>query len=1553
VRTAGSAKVRVYSPQYERHGWRSVHSIVDIVCDNTPFVVDSLKMALNAIDQSIHAVVHPTFSITRDAQGLLIAAESLVEQDNGEAPDSSDTARTELFIHIEIDRLTDDSQPARVYAAVSSVIDSIDAAVSDWPAMRARLLTAADDVKSAESIAGKVDAEEASALLRWLHEGNFTLLGYCVNSAEHGSGPVVSDRLGILRGSDSDAPPVPGPLADSNAKDVLIVTSSDVRSVIHRPGYYDYISVRQFAETGEFQREHIFVGHFTATVFHESLGDIPWLRLKLQRILERSPFTAESHSGRALVNALENLPRESIFHFDENELLQTGTAVSRAEERRRVSLFVHRERFGRFLSCLVLIPRSRFNTTARDRVQRILTTTFEAADCEFAVQFTSSRLARVNFVLRVDPSSCPDTIDVPALEEELNEVTRTWSDKLQEAINESVGEELGPVLAKRYVNAFKPDFQEHYTCRVAANDISRIEQLSKKQPVAINIYRPLEFDASHVKLRLYELGKPTSLSRTLKKLENMGLTVSEARPSRVDPAGGKPVWIHDFTASHAVENGLEVDAVADRFVEAFIEIDRGKSSDDALNRLVIGAALNWREVVALRTYSRYLLQTAAPFSQTYIRKTLSRNPEITRALVDLFHARFDPERHDSKAAATLQSQIESLLTNVASLDEDRILRSFLAVILATLRTNYYQHDKNGRPKSYVSIKLNPAAVPDLPAPRPKFEIFVYSPRVEGIHLRGGKIARGGLRWSDRREDFRTEVLGLVKAQTIKNSVIVPLGAKGGFVPKKIADATDRLAEGIACYKTFIRGLLDVTDNLVADAVVPPANVVRHDDDDPYLVVAADKGTASFSDIANEIAAEYNFWLGDGFASGGSVGYDHKAMGITARGAWESVKRHFREIQIDIQSTPFTVVGIGDMGGDVFGNGMLRSPHIRLIAAFNHAHIFVDPDPDPARSYKERSRLFTTRGSSWADYDPDTLSPGGGIYPRTAKSISLSPEACRALGIETRPMTPNEIISAVLRAPVDLLWNGGIGTYVKASTEAHGEVGDRTNDAVRIDADELRCQVIGEGGNLGFTQRGRIEFARRGGHVYTDSIDNSAGVDCSDHEVNIKILLNQIAAEGDITMKQRNALLADMTDAVAELVLQTNYYQTGALSMSTYQAPLMIDVHARLISALESDGRIVRDVDCLPDEVQIAELRESGAGFTAPEFSVLIGHVKLALYDSLLNSDLPDLPYFTRELLGYFPQQLRDQYSDRMPEHRLRREIIANIVANELVNWGGISLVFRLTQETGADVATIACAYYVARDVFNQCDFRRRVANLDNKVPARVQTELLLESRKLIERSIRWLLIARSRSMEISAVVNRYAGGIATLSAVLPEIAGADAVNLDDARNAEFSRVGVPEDLVRQVASFEALSVAFDVVEIAERSSVSVEVTAEVYFQLGTALNLHWIRERINELPRNDRWQTLARAALREDLNLQERQLTSSVIDQIEPTGSPDPGIVAWLRNYNTQVERCRGFIAALMNESHIDVAMLAAALRELRSLTMATDAPGGNDDSGIGESAQA
>jgi len=1531
VRQSGSAKVRVYTPTYERHGWRSVHSIVDIVCANTPFVVDSVKMALYAAGLNIHSVTHPTFTIRRDVDGTIVEFDALVPETlndgaNGRAPQ-------ELFIHFEIDRVLDEAQAERIHGSIVSVIESIDAAVADWRPMLERLLRAADDTDTAVKICGAAECAEAKALLLWLHEGNFTLLGYYNHTPGSAQDHTDGMRLGILRSKGGDATPIPGPLTDGKTTNVIVVTKSDVPSRIHRPGYYDYISVRRFNDGGTYAGEHIFIGHFTSTVFHTNLKDIPWVRLKLRRILESAPFHAESHSGRALVNALETLPREALFQFTDQELLATGSDVSRAEERRDVSLFVHKEPYGRFIWCLTLVPRDRFSTQTRDRIQRILVAEFEASDCEFSVQLSASRLARVNFVLRVDPSRSTRPIDIETLAQTLNEATRRWTDKLQDAIHETFGEERGAVLARRYANAFKQDFQEHYSCREAAVDIEKIEKLTPADPVSISMFRPLEFSQSHLKLRLYEYDTPASLSATLETFENMGLNVSEARPSRVDPADSQPVWIHDYNASHTVADGLDIDTNADRFTEAFLAITGGQAEDDALNGLVIGASLSWREVVVLRTYCRYLLQIGVPFSQKYMRETLRGNPQITHALVDLFHTRFDPEHTGSRDTRSHKKEIVAMLANVESLDQDRILRSFLAVILATLRTNFYQHDANGSPKPYVSIKLDPSRVPDLPAPRPRFEIFVYSPRIEGIHLRSGKIARGGLRWSDRREDFRTEILGLLKAQTIKNAVIVPHGAKGGFFPKRLDESADRLAEGIACYKTFIRGLLDITDNLDGTAVIAPPRVVRHDEDDPYLVVAADKGTASFSDIANEIAAEYSFWLDDGFASGGSAGYDHKAMGITAKGAWESVKRHFRELGIDTQTKPFTVIGIGDMAGDVFGNGMLRSPQIKLVAAFNHSHIFIDPQPDPRSSFEERERLFALRGSTWADYDSACLSPGGAVFVRSAKSVTLSAQAREALEIERSEMTPNELINAILQAPVDLLWNGGIGTYVKASDETHADVGDRTNDAVRVDATQLRCRVVGEGGNLGLTQRGRIEFARAGGHIYTDSIDNSAGVDCSDHEVNIKILLNQLVAEGELARRQRDELLVTMTQNVADLVLKTNYTQTQAISLAAYQAASMIDVHGRLIANLERARRIDRIVDSLPDEIELLERRETGSGLTSPELSVLIGHVKLALFDELLESDLPDAPFFTAELLAYFPDQLRAAFADRVTKHRLRREIITNVVVNEIVNRAGITFAFRLTQETGASFSKVARAWYAAREIFEQPAFCNQISSLDNLVPARMQTAMLLEGRKLVERATRWLLRCDTKDAGVRAMIGRYAPGVRALARQLPEVVDTATREKIDTRLTQFKADRIPEDFSLRVACFEELSVALDIVDVAEQSGSEIATAAVAHFEVGAALGLHWLRSRINDLPRANRWQTLARAALREDLDLQERQLTCAVLQCEASAADARSAVGEWLQRHGRQFARCREFMDALMTEVSIDSAMVSAALREVRSLS--------------------
>ncbi len=1098
-------------------------------------------------------------------------------------------------------------------------------------------------------------------------------------------------------------------------------------------------------------------------------------------------------------------------------------------------------------------------------------------------------------------------------------------------------------LFHRYGEAFPPGYRDDYLARTAVTDIERIEGLAGDEDIGMSLYHPLEAPEDFLRFRLYRSAGQISLSRVLPLLEDMGVEVADQRPYKVEPADSPPVWINDFGLTYESQGQLQAGEIRDIFQDTFAKAWSGAVENDGFNRLVLRSRITWREVSILRAYARYLRQTEITFSQTYIEESLANNPSIARLLVELFEARFDPSRQGEAEEQTehLTSEIETALDEVASLDEDRILRSLLNVTLATLRTNYYQTGPDGAPKPYLSFKFDSARIPELPLPRPMFEIFVYSPRTEGVHLRGGKVARGGIRWSDRREDFRTEVLGLMKAQVVKNAVIVPVGAKGGFVVKRSPTNGGREAlmqEVVSCYKTLIHGMLDLTDNIVEGGIVPPPDVVRYDEDDPYLVVAADKGTATFSDIANGISAEYGFWLGDAFASGGSAGYDHKRMGITARGAWESVKRHFHVLGLNTQEQDFTVVGIGDMSGDVFGNGMLLSRHIKLVGAFNHLHVFLDPDPDPETSFEERERLFKLPRSSWSDYDEALISQGGGVFPRTAKSIPLSLEVKELLDVEDDALPPNEVIRALLKARADLLWNGGIGTYVKASVETNAEVGDKASDALRVDANELRCRVVGEGGNLGFTQRGRVEYALNGGRINTDAIDNSAGVDTSDHEVNIKILLDKVVADGDMTGKQRNELLAQMTEEVAQLVLRDNYLQNLALDNAVVQGASMVDVHARYIRSLESAGRLDRRLEFLPDEETLSERKAAGRGLTAPEFAVLLAYTKIALYGALISSDVPEDPYLSAELARYFPTPLRERFEDRMQEHRLRRELVATQVTNSMVNRAGTTFAYRMGEETGTEAPEIARAYAAAREVFDMRSLWTEIEALDNEVPARTQTEMLLVGRRLVERATRWLLRNRRPPLDVAATVSYFSEGAAELAERLPQLMlDSDRESLDET-TVSLVEEGVPHELARRVAGLNSLFSTLDVVEVAAATDQPLETVAAVHFTLGDRLMLHRLRDRIDALPRQDRWQTLARAALRDDLYGQQAGLTAGVLRDTDGDLDASARIEEWMERNKVAAERFVQVLRDIGASGNFDLSTLSVALRELRNLAASSGA---------------
>jgi glutamate dehydrogenase len=1093
------------------------------------------------------------------------------------------------------------------------------------------------------------------------------------------------------------------------------------------------------------------------------------------------------------------------------------------------------------------------------------------------------------------------------------------------------------VLLRRYRDAFPPAYRDDWLPRSALADIEQIEQLRQPDDLALRLYRPLEAPLGALRAKVFRAGTPLTLSSMLPLFEDMGVEVADERPYEITPSDRESIWIYDFGLTYRGGEDLQTDLVREAFQEAFIRVWRGDAESDGYNRLILRAGLTWQETTVLRAIARYLRQAGTTFSDRYVEQALATNAPVARLLMHLFRARFEPGHADAGEADRLVESIAEAIDSVESLDQDRILRNFLDVLQAMVRTNYFQRADGHASKPCLSFKLDPSRLPWLPLPHPRFEVFVYSPRTEAVHLRGGGVARGGLRWSDRREDFRTEVLGLMKAQMVKNAVIVPVGAKGGFVVKRPPVGGDRgelLAEVEACYRTFIGGLLDLTDNIVDGEVVPPPDVVRYDGDDPYLVVAADKGTATLSDVANEVSAQYGFWLGDAFASGGSTGYDHKKMGITARGAWESVKRHFRELGHDVQCEGFSVVGIGDMSGDVFGNGMLLSHCIRLVAAFDHRHVFIDPDPDPAASFEERRRLFEVPRSSWDDYDRDLISEGGGVWPRTAKSVPLSEQARAALGVEDEKLAPNDLIRALLRAPVDLLWNGGIGTYVKASDETHGDAGDKANDAVRVDASELRCRVVGEGGNLGLTQRGRIEYAAAGGKINTDAIDNSAGVDCSDHEVNIKILLDAAVREGDLTAKQRNELLAGMTQAVAESVMKNNYEQSETLSLAEAQATAMVDVHARFLDKLESSRKLNRELEALPDAEEMAERKRAHQGLTRPELAVALAYSKIDLYAELLDSDVPEDPHLSAELDRYFPDPLPERFGELMRAHRLRREIIATQVANNVLHGGGTTFTFRLHEESGAPASEIARAYAAARDIFEMRPQWGEIEAVDNQVEAGVQIEMLLAGRRLIERGSRWLLRNRARPLDIGATVHFFAPGAAVLYAAVPRLLGASDLEPLTLRAEQLEEAGVPAELAMRVATLGTMFATFDVVEVADEGGLDVEQVAAVHFQLGDKLELHWLRDRIVALPRDNRWRALARAALRDDLYGLHRALTAAVLREAPTDGTASERVDAWVAA-NPASDRCLQTLAEIRAGRVFDTTTLPVAVREVRNLLRA------------------
>ncbi len=1551
-RPQGTAAIRTFTPTHERNGWSADgHTVVEIVTDDMPFLVDSVTSFLGEQGHRVNLVIHPQMVVERDVTGQLREVCGLA---SSAEPSPTQEQLRESWIHVEIDKVGDPDRLAEIEPGLARILSDVREAVEDWPKMQAKALAIVDSLASDGRPLPGVEVREGEEFLRWLADDHFTFLGYreyvlAVDEAgEDALRAVPGTGLGVLRSDQQMSASfgrLPAPVrARAREKKLLIVTKANSRSTVHRPVYLDYVGVKTFDAAGEVVGECRFLGLFTSAAYTESVAHIPVLARKAEETMNRLGFEPRSHSGKALMDFLETYPRDELFSTSVEKLIDVASSVLHLQQRRQLRLFVRRDDYGRFLSCIVYLPRDRYNTRARTRMQSILASAVGGdPTVDFTARVTESVLARLYFVVRPPLGDVVPEVDVAALEQRLTDATRSWEDDLTRAACDALDEAAAMRLVRDYADAFPEAYKEDFGARSAVSDLLRLKDISPDEDIALDLYSLAHAPAGEGRLKIYRTGEPLSLSQVLPLFTALGVEVVDERPYALSMPTG-PGWVYDFGLRHRGRIG---DETARLFQDAFLACWRGLAEADGFNRLVSTAELTWRQVAVLRAYARYLRQAGSTFSQDYVESALLANASLTRLLVTLFEARFDPGPDDDvpadadsrgKRVGELLEQIGAGLDAVASLDQDRILRSYLTLITATVRTNYFQPQPDGTPKPYTSYKLAPARIDFLPQPRPQFEIFVHSPRVEGVHLRFGYVARGGLRWSDRREDYRTEVLGLVKAQMVKNAVIVPVGAKGGFYCKQLPDpAADRdawLGEGIACYTTFISGLLDITDNRVERRNVPPAHVVRHDSDDAYLVVAADKGTATFSDIANGIAKDYDFWLGDAFASGGSAGYDHKVMGITARGAWVSVQRHFREMGVDCQREDFTCVGVGDMSGDVFGNGMLLSEHTKLVAAFDHRHVFIDPDPDPGVSYAERKRLFELPRSSWADYDGDLISPGGGVFARTRKAIPVSAEMRHALGVdpEVETLTPPELITAILLAPVDLLWNGGIGTYVKAASESSAEVGDKANDQIRVNGADLRCKCVGEGGNLGFTQFGRIEYARSGGRVNTDFIDNSAGVDTSDHEVNIKILLDRVVGQGRLDEDQRNELLASMTGEVAALVLRDNYEQNNALASAAAQAPELVHVHADWMRRLEKAGRLDRALEYLPTQKQLAALRAEGRGLCVPELAVLMAYTKIVLADELLDSDVPDDPFLRNHLYGYFPTPMRQDYRRLMDEHPLRREIVVTQIVNEFVNGAGITFFHRLSGETGASTAELARAHVVAEEIFGAREMVEAIDALDNTIDAQVQVRMRLSVKTLSERVTRWLLTNR-RHLDAAATVEHFDPVIRHVVRHLPALlVGRQRRALERRANA-LRNAGAPSELAEHIAALPTAYGALGVVDMAQQEEkVDPLEAARLHFALSERLGLDRLVERIVALPRDDRWRTMARATLRDDLYAVQAQLTAKVLANTSPDGDPQQRVETWAESEGPTLKRSLDTLAEIWSDDDADLARLSVALRLVRSL---------------------
>ncbi|MBU5615623.1 NAD-glutamate dehydrogenase [Psychrobacter sp. TAE2020] len=1534
-------QLAILNPIAEEQHFHSSHTVVQIVAYDRPFLVDSLLMSLEDQGIDVHRIYNTIVSIKRDEEGHITQIDS--------APESG-TSHMSL-IHFEI-AYQDDDELVMLHKLLLEKVDTLDVVVGDWEQMQSQLTTIKAELTKQALPELFYSKQEIQAFLDWISDDHFIFLGfreYRLEGQDTEKGAdlelfaIGNSGLGLLRGADEDKISESFHQLPANLKQllteprVLMLSKSSRVSPIHRSVYMDFLGIHKFDDQGKLIGEYRFIGLLTSQAYQLTVKQIPLLREKANKIMAMSDLPRNGHAYHKMMHVINTLPRDDLFQASVEELYPIVYGISQLQDSKSLRLFSRVDHYQRFVSCLVYIPRDKFNTELRIKVQKVLEAAYGGTSSGFTTEFNESEHARVHVHVRTVPGEV-NTVDNSDLEVELSALMESWQDNYQQVMLDNVGEQQANALQRRFLNYIPAAYQERFDARTAVEDTKRLAGLNDESPMLWHLYKSTGDASNQLHLKLYGRQQPVILSKVLPVLENFGVSVISAQTYEFD-LPEQSIWMQEYELNLEHVDTIDMRVVRVQFEDSLKEIWAGRVESDSFNELVLITKLDTYEVVILRALSSYMRQARAPFSSAYVQQTLVKYSAISVALVSLFDARMNPKyaEHDSSVrtekVTEIQQQLTAALVEVDSLDEDRILRWYVDLINAMIRTNFYQTDGDGQRKDRLSFKFLAADIPNLPKPKLMFEIFVYSPRVEAVHMRGGKAARGGLRWSDRMEDFRTEVLGLVKAQMVKNAVIVPVGSKGGFIvkTKTIADGREAFqAEGIACYQTFLRGMLDVTDNIIDGNIVPPANTVRHDEDDPYLVVAADKGTASFSDIANAISTEYNFWLDDAFASGGSVGYDHKAMGITARGGWESVKRHFRMRGMDIQNRDdFTVVGIGDMSGDVFGNGMLQSTHTKLVAAFNHLHIFIDPNPNPEDSYAERARLFNTPRSTWDDYEKSLISQGGGVFSRNDKIITISAEMKQLFDISADTLAPNDFISALLLAPVDLIWNGGIGTYVKSANESHADVGDRANDALRVDGGQLRTAVVGEGGNLGFTQQGRIEYAQTGGRIYTDAIDNSGGVNCSDHEVNIKILLGKVVEQGDMTLKQRNELLESMTDTVAQLVLRQNYLQPQAIELSHLRAAANLSDHQRFIQLLESEQRLDRAIEYLPADEEIARRQKAGTGLTNPELAVVMAYGKMWIYDSLLLSDLPDDPYFVNELRKYFPDELVGRFFGEMTEHRLHREIISTYLTNSVVNRLGIEALFRLYEETGQTLDTIIRAYAITRDVFEVSTAWKMLEALDNKVDAKLLLNLELRLRDALERGVVWFINAFGQELQVTDMIDRFVGSVNKLTKVGGFIEQQYAQYLQE-DTASLTKDGLSDKDAALFAMLPYHVDALDAALLAEQYERPVDEIASLYFEAYRVLQLDWMMDNIATLPQQDYWDRRARHALVNELSRSLRMLMDALLSQ------PDAkqAFSDWKSRHQAQLESVTIEMQKLdgNDEQAISLSALSVLMSELSGL---------------------